>query len=137
LATSTNIDRLKALRQFAAGLRGAEARWREQYSDRKYYDKQGFGFTLQRDTCWNAFTVPAMGFEAYVGTYGSSSCGRAWSADQALVNAYFVKALNQHKQAILDSMADLAEAEADALKDAAAAEIDALRALLDSAQVSA
>jgi hypothetical protein len=129
-AATTNIDKVKALRAFAASLRGAVDRWSEKYADRKHYDKQGFGFTNWTDRGGNAFKVPTLAFEAYVGTYGSSSTGNAWRVDQALVDLYFAKALNQHKQAIFDSMAVLADAEAATLKDAASAEIESLRALL-------
>jgi hypothetical protein len=137
MTATTNIDRLKSLLAFATGLRGATERWERKYADRKHYDKQGFQFAIKRDTSWNAFVVPAIAFEAYVGTYGSSSCSRDWSLNQDLVNQYFVKALNQHKQALFDSMAAMAEGDAATLREAASAEIDALRALLTDAEKEA
>jgi hypothetical protein len=137
VASTQNIERLKKLRAFAAALTGACDRWAAKYADRKHYDKQGFGFTYRTDVSWNAFKVPALSFEAYVGTYGSSSCGNGWRIDEALVQVYFTAALNQHKQAIFDTMAAMATADADKLKGVAAEEIEALRALLTSAEAEA
>jgi len=134
MGAATDIEKLKRLRTFSATLRGATGRWQKAYSDRKHYDKQGFGFTSLTETSWNAFKCPQMAFDAHVGTYGSSSVSNAWRADQDLVNTYFVKALNQHKQAILDSMAALADADAEELRDGAAKELDALRKLLESSE---
>jgi hypothetical protein len=134
MGTATaNIDKIKSLRAFADNLRGAETRWREKYSDRKHFDKQGFAFTYRTDTSWCAFVVPSVGFEAYVGTYGNSSCGRDWSVDKDLARHYFLNALNEHKQAIFDSMAEQADADAANLRDKAKAELDALNALLGEA----
>jgi hypothetical protein len=134
MATSTqNIDRVKALRGFAANLRGAVDRWAEKYADRQHCDKQGFGFIYDDARGCSAFSVPKVAFEAYTGTYGCSSVGRSWSVDGELAKLYFCKALNQHKQAIFDSMAALAEKDASNLKDAASAELDALRRLLAEA----
>lgn len=132
--TATNIERVRALRELAANLRGAEERWRTKYADKKHYDKQGFGFTYRTEVSWNAFNTPALGFEAYVGVYGSSSCGNAWRIDGELAKRYFCKALNQHKQAIFDSMADLAEADANELRKGAEAELEKLRLLLAGAE---
>jgi hypothetical protein len=137
VTTTTNIDKVKKLRAFTTTLRGATERWERKYADRKHYDKQGFQFAIKRDTSWNAFSVPTLAFEAYIGTYGSSSVGRDWSVDQDLVNQYFAKALNEHKQAIFDSMAAMAETDANSLRDAASAELDALRALLGEAEKEA
>jgi hypothetical protein len=133
LAGTQNIEKVKALRGFAENLRGAVDRWAEKYSDRKHYDKQGFGFIYEDGRGCSAFTIPKLAFEAYTGTYGCSSVGRSWSVDSDLAKLYFTKALNQHKQTIFDSMAALAEAEAVSLSDAAAAELEGLRRLLAEA----
>ena len=132
-ASTTNIEKVKALRGFAQSLRGAVDRWREKYSDTRHYDKQGFGFIYKDSRGLAAFVVPEIAFEAYVGTYGCSSVGRRWNVDSDLARTYFAKALNQHKQAIFDSMAALAENDATLLTGAAKAELEQLRALLAEA----
>jgi hypothetical protein len=133
LVGTANIEKVKALRAFATNLRGAVARWSEKYSDRRTYDKQGFGFIYDDGRGLSAFSVPKLAFEAYTGTYGCSSVSRSWSVDGDLARVYFAKALNQHKQAIFDSMAAFAEQEAASLKGAAEAELSQLRVLLDEA----
>ncbi len=138
MAQAENIERLKSLRAFSAALTDASDRWAEKYRDKKHYDKQGFGFTYRIDTGWNAFKIPALGFEAFVGTYGNSSCGNAWRVSSELAQRFFLPALNQHKQAIFDTMAEMAEKEADKIRAAALEELDALRALIaDDEQVAA
>lgn len=127
------IAEVKKLRAFAAGLRGAVARFAEKYSDRRHYDKQGFGFVPFSDRGGNAFSAH-VSFEAYVGTYGSSSTGTAWSVDSDLAKRYFPKALNAHKQLIFDTMASLAEADAAAGVKDAEVELAALVALLEDAR---
>lgn len=129
---TTNIEKLKKLRTFAATLTGACERWGSAYADTKHYDKQGFGFSYRGEL--GAFTVPSITLEAYVGTYGNSSVSTALRVDSDLAKTYFASALNQHKQAIFDSMAALASKDADALRDAAAREIEALRELLGEAE---
>lgn len=130
---ATKIGQIKQLREQAAGLRGASQRWAEKYADRKHYDKQGFGFTLRTDFC-GAFKIPPMGFEAYVGTYGSSSVGTAWRVEQDLINRLLPKALNIHKQAIFDTIAQLAEAEAADLLQGARAELASMQELLSEVE---
>jgi len=133
MATATqNIDMIRKLRREAISLRGATANWRAKYSDTKHYDKQNFAFAPNDGRGLNAFSFN-LAFEAYTGTYGSSSVGRSWSVDDEIVKRFFVKALNRHKQTIFDTMAELAEAEAASLLDAARTELDALNALLAEA----
>lgn len=134
MAQTSKIAEVKKLRQFAAGLRGAEQRWREKYGDRRHYDKQGFGFIINNGRGLTAFSAPSIAFEAYTGTYGSSSVGRSWSVDDELAKRYFHRALNAHKQAIFDSMAALAEADAAAGVKAAEEELAALAAMLAEAR---
>lgn len=129
----SKIEQVRLLRREAANLRGATERWREKYSDRSHYDKQGFGFTTQTDRS-TAFVAPRVAFEAYVGTYGNSSVGTAWHVNADVVAKYFVKALNANKQAILDDMAAMAEADAAALLGEARKEVTALNALLDEVE---
>lgn len=134
MAKAESIERVKSLRAFASSLRGATERWAEKYRDRSHYDKQGFAFTYRTDAGWNAFNTPALGFEAFVGTYGSSSCSNAWSVNSEHVKRFLLPALNHHKQAIFDTMAALAEKEAGELRASALAELDALRALIEEAE---
>lgn len=131
---TSKIEQVRMLRREASNLRGATQRWAEAYADHAHYDKQSFGFAGARDTS-AAFRVPALAFEAYVGTYGSSSVGTAWKVDQALITRLLPKALNIHKQAIFDTIADLAEAEAVELLDGARAELASIQNLL--AEISA
>lgn len=133
MANVSKIAEVKKLRQFAAGLRGAVARFGEAYSDRRHYDKQGFGFVPFNDRGGNAFSAH-ISFEAYVGTYGNSSVGTAWSVDGELAKRYFHKALNAHKQTIFDSMAALAEQDAAAGVKDAEAELAQLSAMLEEAR---
>lgn len=127
--TASKIDQVRQLRDQARNLRGATQRWEEKYADRKHYDKQGFGFTLYTDRS-SAFKVPSMCFEAYVGVYGNSSVGTAWQVNQDLINRLLPKALNAHKQAIFDTIAALAEAEAAELVEGARAELAGIQAML-------
>lgn len=112
----SKIAEVKKLRTFAAGLRGACDRFAEKHADKKHYDKQGFGFVSYTDRGGTAFS--------YI----------AWSVDSELAKRYFHKALNAHKQAIFDSMAQLAEADAAAGVKAAEAELAALTAMLEEAR---
>ena len=127
------IAEVKKLRQFAAGLQGAVQRFADKYSNRAHYDKQGFGFKPFDDRGSNAFSAN-ISFEAYVGTYGSSSVGTAWSVDSDLAKRYFPKALNLHKQLIFDAMASLAEADAAAGVAGAEAELAQMAAMLEEAR---
>jgi len=129
----SKIAEVKKLRTFAAGLRGACDRFAEKHADKKHYDKQGFGFVSYTDRGGTAFSAN-VSFQAYAGTYGSSSTYIAWSVDSELAKRYFHKALNAHKQAIFDSMAQLAEADAAAGVKAAEAELAALTAMLEEAR---
>ena len=129
----SKIATVRKLRDFAASLKGATQRWAEKYADRRHYDKQGFGFVWFNARGGNAFSAN-ISFEAYVGTYGSSSTSGAWRLDDALAKRYFIAALNCHKQAIFDTMAELAEADAVKELDAARAELMALQTMLDSVE---
>lgn len=136
MATEANsFATIKLFRGAAATLRGATARWAEKYADRKHYDKQGFGFTRHERT--GGFKLPALNFEAYVGTYGCSSVGTAWSVPQEVIDRFIVEALNLHKQTIFDTIADLAEAEASTLVEKARADLAAMSAMLDDAEKAA
>lgn len=136
MAQIAKIAEVKKLRQFAAGMRGAVARFTEKHSDRKHYDKQGFGFVPFTDRGCTAFSAN-VSFEAYAGTYGSSSVYTAWQVDGDLAKRYFAKALNAHKQTIFDTMAALAEADAAAGVKDAEAELAQLAAMLEEARDAA
>lgn len=131
MAEVSKYARIKVLRGAAASLRNACQTWASKYGDRRYYDKQGFGFV--RDSRMAAFNVQALSFEAYVGTYGSSSVGTAWHVDQDTINRFFLKALNENKQAIFDSIAKAAEQEAASLVADARKELADMQAMLDAA----
>ena len=135
--SQSKVQQVKALRTLALSLRGATQRWREKYGDRKHYDKQGFGFTRFDRATTAAFVVNKMVFDAYVGTYGSSSVSRAWSVDQALMDRYLCDALNKHKQDIFDTIAALAEADAAKLVAEARAELEAVQTMLTEVESSA
>lgn len=129
---SSKIEQVRFLRREAANLRGATQRWAEKYRDRAHYDKQAFGFVPRHDR-GAAFSCN-VGFDAYVGTYGNSSASTSWHVQPDTVQRYFLKALNAHKQAIFDTMATLAEADAASMLDEARGEVAALNALLDEVE---
>lgn len=131
----SKIEQVRFLRREAANLRGATDRWRETHRDRAHYDKQGFAFIPRTDRS-SAFSFN-ISFEAYAGTYGSSSVSTRWHVQPETVQRYFCKALNQHKQAIFDTMAALAEADAAGLLNEARGEVAALNALLDEVESAA
>lgn len=70
---------------------------------------------------------------AYTGYYGSSSCSRFGSFSNELIGPYFDKALESHKDLILQTMANLMVQDAKSLADDARGELQKLSDMLDSA----
>ena len=134
LSATDKCGQIKKLRNFASSLRGAVTHWEEKYEADAHCDKKAFGFRLgNEDRSTNAFTATVR-LESYAGYYGSSSVSRVYSFDKAFIDRYFAAALNDHKQAIFDSMAALAERDAAEMVSDAREEVALLQAMLADAE---
>ena len=124
------LERVKTLRSQANGLRGYFDRFAAYLHEHRDCDKHLAEFNA--DSRFSTFKVSAS-FDSCRGFYGNSSCSRAGPCiDQKDAQRYFTEALNIHKAAVFNTMADLMERDAKAMKDDAEAEIQRARELLDS-----
>lgn len=128
---TANIDRIRLLGENAAGLRHFWRSYRERVA-LPCVDKYGAGFN--HDHRWTIFGG-SIEFGAHTGVKGNSGCvvfgGRL---DRELCSDLLVKALNEHREQIFQTMADLAEAERSALLTSARAEVAAIRSMLDEVE---
>ena len=124
------LERVKTLRSQANSLRGYFDRFDAYLKEKPSCDKHGAQFN--GDSRFSNFKVSAS-FDSWKGYYGNSSCSTAGPGiEQKDAQLYFTEALNIHKAALFDTMADLMTKDAKAMKDEAEAEIQRARELLDS-----
>tara|TARA_B100000678_G_scaffold281846_1_gene280126 strand:+ start:580 stop:1020 length:441 start_codon:yes stop_codon:yes gene_type:complete len=135
--TTEKCGEIQNLRAMAKGLRGASVWWSEKYASDPHCDKKHFGFRPgAADRGLAAFTA-TVNLEAYAGYYGSSSVSRVLSLDDKLIGRYFAAALNQHRQAIFDTIAELAENDASKLVAEAREELSRITDMLEEAELGA
>lgn len=127
-----NLDRLKALRQFAESAQSWWARYRKSISDPSCdkYEAQFNG-----DDRFVVFELKRLQFSALTGYFGSSACSTfSGGLNAALAQKYFPKALTLLAPQLFEKMAELASADADSLDGEARKELEALRILVDAAK---
>lgn len=129
MSNATAIQKIKTLKSDAAKIGNFHETFATQYADKKYYDKQGFGFNLHGNYT-QAFSIN-VSFSAYCGSYGSSSVYSSLSVqDGKAVSEALVKALNKHQKLIFQTMSEIMLAEATKLRDEAQKEISAMQSML-------
>lgn len=133
MADTASITKLREAKATAAALRSATSFYREKYGSDSSCDKKAFSYTRFCDRHTAAFKVPSLVFDAYAGYYGNSSVSNIWRVKQDIIDRLFAGALNAHKQAIFDHMADALEKEAAELAQSARKELEELQRLIDEA----
>lgn len=134
LTATDKCGQIKKLRSFATSLRGVCQRWSDKYASDSHCDKKAFGFKYGSPSRSTAAFTATVYLESYAGYYGNSNVSRVHSFEQTFIERYFAGALNEHKQAIFDSMAALAERDAAGMVSDAREEVALLLALLEDAE---
>lgn len=120
------FEKIKKLRKNAEEIKSLFndliPRWK---ADPEFYDKVRFGFKEGGSDGWYESCESLIHFEAWCGTYGSSSTYSQIDMDGDVFKVHFLKYLNENKKEIMMAIADSIEKEAKSLKEKAEEEIKA------------
>ena len=125
-----NLQKAKSLLDNGEKLKTLESEYKESIKNSST-DKYGFCFkSIARTSVFSS----NVSLEAYTGQYGDSSVYTygGFNLNSEDAQKAFLGALNKHRDLILQTMGDMAKAEAFKLKDAAQAEIEASQKIVDS-----
>lgn len=126
------IDRIK---QLGATARSLHSFWRKYKETVALPGVDKYGASFNGDDRFSVFGVPIR-FTAYVGQYGNSSCHTFCGdgLDAKICSDLFIRAINERREEIFETMARLAEADQSSLLGDAKRELDELTQLLSSAE---
>lgn len=123
------VTRIRKLSKQAENLRGFFDYYKEKISDSSC-DKHKAAFN--EDSRFSNFSVKAS-FDSALGYYGNSGCSTAGpSIDNKDAEEYLTRALNQHKEQIFQTMADLMQKDAAAMRSKAEEELKEMSEMLES-----
>lgn len=122
------IDEIKGLLDAAKRLRNILPDYTKCIADPNC-DKHDLSFTMGKDSTIFQATANLSGYRGY---YGNSSCSPLASIQQPIAQKYLVRALNKNMELILNTMAELVEADAAKLKEAAQKELDTLNEMVST-----
>jgi hypothetical protein len=126
------FDKITKLKSHAKSLSGFYERYAKLSAETKN-DKMGEGFNL--DDRFTSFSAK-LSFTTWLGTYGNSSCSTLMGLDPDIGRDYLVKAANVHRKLILQTMAELMDADALKLVTEAKAEAESMLAKIAEVEAS-